>query len=137
MKTPKTETIKFQGVEREYGVWPSDCFGDADVPRWWIMYNKETGDVSISDEVRQDYRPHMVFHELYEAESDASGKRPCVEALVAELARVSDGELERYVPFRKNVFEELVDWAHRNEKDIEAGARESLGYLGRIKNGND
>lgn len=139
MSKPRTETIEFQGVEREYDVWDKDYWvkGGIDAPRYWIMHSPNQKSTSISSEVKQDYRKHMVFHELFEFESDPKGKRPCVEALKAELERVPQEEMPFYIPFRTEVFRELIAYWQRQSQGeprdtVLREARESLEHLRRL-----
>jgi hypothetical protein len=142
----RTETLQFQGVEREYDVLDRNYWNEKgmECPCWWIMYSPEQKRVFISDEVeRQDYRQHMVFHELYEFETPEMThpelvgkgfKMKCSEALQKELARVPKDDLQEYLAFRTGVFRELVRyWDSRisdpDKEKILSEARESLRML--------
>ena len=139
---PQTETVEFQGETREYDVWDKDFWAKdrRDAPRYWIMYDAQNSRVAISNEVKQDYRPHMVFHELYEFEHNPDGPVKCLDALKTELTRLPEGELPYYIPFRTEVFRELVKyWEKQTEGEprdtILEGTRESLGYLEDLRGG--
>ena len=135
------ETVEFEGQTREYDFLAKDYWAKngKDAPRYWIMYNE--GRPVISNEVKQDYRPNMVLHELYEFEHNPDEPVRCLDALKAELSRLPEGEMEYYVPFRRDVFRELVSyWERQDEREqrnsILEGARESLSYLEKLERGN-
>lgn len=133
---PQTEIVEFEGRGREFDVFSRDYWakGGIDAPRYWIMYDAPNSRVAISNEVKQDYRQHMVFHELYEFEHNPDGPIKCLDALKTELTRLSKGELPHYVLFRTEVFKELVSyWERQTEGEpretILEGAKKSLKYL--------
>ncbi|MBT3535661.1 MAG: hypothetical protein HN478_17400, partial [Rhodospirillaceae bacterium] len=57
-------------------------------PKYWVMYDATEEKVLISDEVKEDYRKYMVFHELYEFEHNPDGAVRCLDALKEELDKL-------------------------------------------------
>ena len=116
---PQTETVEFQGETREYFVGERDLptrMG-VDAPRYWVNYNQENRELWLSDEIPEEHRPRMALHELFEFESDSSGKTKCLDALKYELSRIPRLEQDAYIPFRKEVFQELVNYLTRLPED--------------------
>jgi hypothetical protein len=133
---PSVGIVEFKGSEREYEVLSHTYWTKQGInpPKYWVMYDATEEKVLISDEVKEDYRKYMVFHELYEFEHNPDGAVRCLDALKEELDKLPEGEIEYYVPFRRDTFEELVAyWGRQNVGEPRDGileeARESLSYL--------
>jgi len=126
MKIIKIETIEFNGEQREYDVVDRNLKG---APRYFIAYHE--GRPFISDEVPQNYRPPMVFHELTEFEKLVGTDSPCLNSLKAELKIVPEESRERYIKFRRAVFRELIEYLECNTQNREfiSEVRKSLNYL--------
>lgn len=124
-----TEKLRFQEGERTYHVADRDLKG---APRFFITYN--CGIPIISNEVPELYRPPMVIHELVEFEQLQGHPHCCVTALHEELRHVPPEGLSAYLPFRRDVFRELVSYL--GERDPRSlllpRVRESLDELERL-----
>jgi len=99
-----TETVFFDGRNRMYDVVSRHL--DTPAPRYFITYND--GRPMISGEVLPDFRRYVVLHELFEFETFKSDKGGCLKSLKEELKSVSLEDKERYIPFRRQVFLELL-----------------------------
>ncbi len=108
-----TEKIVYNGQEREFDIVDRNLGSPA--PRYFIGYNK--GRPFISDEVPENYRKPMIFHELTEFETPSSQKLRCIDALKAELETVDPIILDEYKEFRKDVFKHLLEYFNTYEPE--------------------
>jgi len=126
-KTLETRTMEFNGAQRQYHVVDRNIGQDA--PQWFITYNN--GLPFISDEVPENYREPMVFHEMMEFEPLKGQEGRCLKSLIAELETVPRTQKADYIQFRKKVFVSLLDYLKRKEPSSEMiqEATKSLEYL--------
>jgi hypothetical protein len=121
-----TGTVEFDGKDREYDVVNRNI--GSPCPQWFISYNN--GVPFVSDEIPEEYRPHMVFHELYEFETlDPNDPESCIRALEKELERVPKDQINDYIPFRKGVFQSLVNFMNEHNPDMLPKIQQSLDHL--------
>lgn len=123
--------VEFGGEKRVYDVVDRSLEG---APRYFICYSN--GRPYISDEVPKTFRRHMVFHELFEFEK-LQGKSEvgrCMRALMNELDGVPERDHGEYIPFRINVFQNLLDYLEETEptSPLVVDVRQSLDFLERM-----
>ena len=123
-----TASVNFSGATREYDVVDRKAFENAS-PRYFIGYNQ--GRPFISEEVPEEFRPYMVIHELAEFEVLKGQTDSCLNALKTELGRVPCRHILAYLPFRRNVFSELIIYLEKNQpkSPLLAEVRKSLNHL--------
>jgi hypothetical protein len=126
MEIIETKSVYFNGQIRKYDVVASDL--GVPCPKFFIGYN--SGRPFISEDVPRVWRPFMAYHELHEFENlNPKCEDSCVEALDEELRVVGQGIVPIYVPFRKQVFEHLVDYGIKHDSSIVPKTRKSLEKL--------
>lgn len=138
----KNSTIKFNGEDREYVLVEADHYEKLkeDAPKYFVKYGKTkegVGKVWISKRVPPEYRPYMVFHEFEEAEG--ADKKKCPEVLKAELEIVPKKELDDYIKFRADVYEDLLAYIPRRisklklDLESETDQKKVASYKGEIE----
>lgn len=126
LKTLELKVITFNGKQRSYSVVDRNI---TPAPKYFISYNK--GNPFISDEVPEEFRESMVFHELTEFELLQDKPDRCLQALKSELETVPKNKKEDYLKFRLEVFESLIDFLKKYDPNSKLiiEVNKSLKYL--------
>lgn len=130
MEILETKIINFNGENREYDIVDRNI-GDA--PKYFIGYGE--GLPFISDEVPEEYREHMIFHELTEFENLKKQKNDkCLTALMFELERVPQEKRKEYIKFRRDTFRNLIEYLERKEPESSfiPETKKSFDYLSKL-----
>ncbi|MEK6843862.1 MAG: hypothetical protein AABX83_00380 [Nanoarchaeota archaeon] len=125
--TLETKAIEFNEKQREFIVVDRNIGSPA--PKYFISYNN--GSPFISDEVPEDYRKPMVFHELTEFELLQNKTDKCLNALLAELKTIPKNKRKDYFEFRREVFENLISFLeeYQSNSSLIPEVRKSLNHL--------
>jgi hypothetical protein len=126
IKIISKESTIFEGRTRIYDVVDKNL--GIPCPKYFVSYNQ--GSPFISQEVPQNFRKYMIYHELYEFEEfDPKDEDSCLESLRKELAKVPYYNLQEHVDFRKDTFRHLIEFVREYDKDSFQKINRSLNYL--------
>ena len=69
----------------------------------------------ISEEVPEEFRPYMLWHEIQEQAESPSQMGKCLITLVGELDRVPSEMKQRYIDYRRRFFQNFAAYLQNSE----------------------
>ena len=83
----------------------------------------------ISEAIPAEFRQYVLLHELRQFHEFLGQSNSIKSALISELSEVPLDQLERYLPFRKKYFEELINYHKGGSPRLLNRLKKSLKYI--------
>lgn len=88
----------------------------------FVGFNLATNFLFISEDVPETYREFILGHEIDEFTNRPEVEGRCSLSVAAELARVPSAVMAGYVPFRTQMFQDLISYYEAHNQDGSANA---------------